>query len=449
VATYTFRGGVHVEEYKNTNKTPIRRIEPPETVTIPLSQHIGAPAKPIVKIGDTVDKGQLIGAVEDGLGCNVHASVSGTVVDIVEKYSASGDKIQNIVIKNDFEERLSADIKPFEKSLLETSNEEIIEIVKKAGISGMGGASFPTYAKIQSAIGKVKHLIVNCAECEPYITADHRLLCEDAASVINGMKILLKVFGLRSGTIAIEDNKLDAADKVDEIVGESRLIKVRILQTKYPQGDERQLIYALTGIELKPGQLPTDVGCVIFNAETCSAIFNAFSSGIPLVERILTVDGDCIADPSNVMVPIGTSAKWVIECCGGLLYRPEKVIFGGPMMGTAQWDIEAPITKGTSAVIVMSDHFSGAKRYGQPPTCINCGRCVNVCPMHLMPVYLAKLSSAELIDECESNGVMSCVECGSCSYVCPGYVPIVQQIRVAKHKIKQKRKEEAALAGDK
>ena len=438
--TYTFRGGVELDEYKNTRRCQIQRIKPPESVILPMSQHIGAPSIPVVKVGDSVDKGQLIGKVEAGLGCPVHAPISGKVTAITERFSANGAKIQNIIIKNDFMERISPDIKPFEKRLLDTEPDEIIDIIRDAGISGMGGATFPTHAKIRSAMGKVKHLIVNCAECEPFITANHRLLLEQPASVINGLKILIRCFGLRSGIIAVEDNKLDAVKKLDKLIGDNDLIKLRVMRTKYPQGDERQLIYALTGIELKPGKLPADVGCVIFNAETCAAIFNAFATGMPLIERVVTVDGDCVKNPSNLLVPLGTPFRNLIDFCGGLIREPKKLIAGGPMMGVAQWDINSPVVKGTSALLAFSKNFEGAGRFEQEPTCIGCGKCVGVCPMHLMPSYLAKLSQAELYDEAEEYDVMACVECGACSYICPGYVPITQRIRIAKAKINAKRK---------
>lgn len=427
---YTFRGGTHVAEHKHTRQKQIVAMPAPATVSIPLAQHIGAHCKPLVQVGDHVWRGQLIGDVEGGLGCPVHASVSGTVTAIDTRNDANARPIVNIVIENDGEMALDPAIAPYGRKLTETSTEEIIEIVRRAGISGMGGATFPTYAKIQSALGKVDRLIINCAECEPYITANHRLLLENPAAVINGAKILLKAFGLRVADIAIEDNKLDAINKIEQIVAGSALIRVRVLKTKYPQGDERQLIYALTGKALPAGKLPADVGCVVFNAETCAAIFSAFAYGMPLIERIVTVDGDCVNEPQNLLVPIGTSALDVIEACGGLRRSPKKLIFGGPMMGAAQWDIHTPVTKGTSAILVFS--AKADKRTRLPEACIHCGRCVQNCPMHLMPNYLAQYAKAGRLAEAEEFGALSCVECGTCSYNCPGQVQIVQFIRVAK-----------------
>ena len=441
---YTFSGGIHVEEYKNTRKCRIEALPPPAKVTIPLSQHIGAPAVACVNVGDTVTLGQKIGDVAEGmLGCPVHSSVSGTVKEIVKKTLPTGAVVDHIVIENDMLDTVSPDLHPTEKRLADVTPEEIVSVIREAGIVGMGGAAFPTYAKINSAMGKVDKIIVNCAECEPFITANHRLLLEHGASVINGVKILLKALGVRTAFIAVEDNKMDAVEKLEELLGDSRMISVKVMKTKYPQGDERQLVYALTGEEIPAGKLPADVGCVIFNAETCAAIYKAFSTGMPSVSRVVTVDGDCIRRPKNLLVPVGTSASDLIAFCGGLCRPPKKLVNGGPMMGTAQWDPEMPVTKSTSAVLVFSARF-GRKNVAKP-ACIRCGRCVNHCPMHLMPMYIAQFSKIGDLKRAEEYGAMSCVECGSCSYNCPGGVEIVQHIRVAKAAIKTEKARIASL----
>ena len=433
---FTFSGGIHVREYKITRKCPIEPVTPPKTVRIPLSQHIGVQCVPVVAKGDRVLRGQLIGRVEKGLGCPVHSSVSGTVADIVERGSATGAKITDIVIENDYEDEVDPSVQPFSGSLLETTPEQIIEAVKNAGISGMGGATFPTYAKIQSALGKVDTMIVNCAECEPFITANHRLLLERPASVINGAKILLRALGLDEIVFAVEDNKLDAANLLERFAAQSNVVTVKIVKTKYPQGDERQLIYALTRRMIPAGKLPADVGCVVFNAETCAAVYNAFSTGLPLVERIVTVSGDCVKNPKNLQVPIGTPYSDLFEHCGGFTDEPFEIINGGPMMGQAVWDYDTPVTKGTSAVLALSKEITA--RFNDDPVCIHCGRCVKGCPMHLLPNYLAMFARADDFDECEKYNALSCVECGCCTYSCPGHVPIVQYIRIAKGKIQEK-----------
>ena len=419
-------------------------MEAPAEISIPMSQHIGAHCKPTVKVGDRVLRGQVIGEVSGGLGCPVHSSVSGTVKAITSYNNAQAQPVQTVVIENDGQYELSPDIRPCEKKLTETTSEEIIEAVRKAGISGMGGATFPTYAKIQSAIGKVDNLIINCAECEPFITANHRLMLERPAEIINGTKILLKAFGLREADIALEDNKLDAVDKLEEKIGSSKMINVRIMRTKYPQGDERQLVYALTGKEIPQGKLPADVGCVIFNAETCAAVYRAFAYGMPLIERIVTVAGDCVVTPKNVLVPIGTSYKDLIAFCGGMKKEPKKIISGGPMMGLAQWDINSPVIKGTSALLVFSEAMCPEEKGDY--ACIRCGRCVKNCPIHLMPNYLAQFAQRGRNEDAEKYDVMSCVECGTCTYNCPGHVPIVQYIRVAKGALRAKKAAQSAKA---
>jgi len=433
---YTFKGGAHVEEYKNTTGKKIERLPCPDVVEIPMSQHIGAPAKPLVKKGDYVYRGQLIGEPAPGLSCPVHASISGTVTDIKPTYNNNAQAVETIFIKSDGKMALSPDIKPYNKKLSETTPEEIVEIVKAAGISGMGGATFPTHAKISSSLGRAERMIVNCAECEPFITVNHRLMLERPEDIIGGVKILMKALGLASADIAVEDNKPDAINRLLDTLKDCDFIKVRVMKTKYPQGDERQLIYALTGREIPSGKLPIDVGCVVFNAETCANVFRAFAFGLPLIERCVTVDGDCIKEPKNLLVPIGTTYKALVEYCGGLKKTPHKIINGGPMMGFARWDLDSPVTKGTSAVLVFSESFAALRDTG---ACIRCGRCVKNCPMHLMPVYLAQYSMARRYDDAEKAGVMSCVECGTCSYNCPGNVQIVQYIRVSKAAIRARK----------
>lgn len=434
---FTFRGGTHLDEHKDTAALATERLPEPATVSIPLSQHIGAHAVPVVKAGDAVRVGQVIGEIPAGLGCPVHASVSGTVKEIVTRHNAQGTPIQNIVIENDGQ-RTWTDLHPWDKPLSETTAEEIISVVRNAGISGLGGATFPTYAKLQSAVGKAERVIVNCAECEPYITANHRLLLERAGSVIEGLEIVMHALNVTEGLIAVEDNKPDAIALLSELVGKKEGIRVCVMKTKYPQGDERQLVAALLHREIPAGKLPADVGCLIINAETSSAISRALYRGLPLVSRIVTVTGDCVRTPKNVRAPLGASYRDLIDFCGGTVKEPKKIICGGPMMGQAQWDPDAPVTKGTSALLVFSEDADRANAWSG--ACIHCGRCVNHCPMHLMPNYLAQYAEARRYDDAAKLDVMSCVECGTCSYNCPAGVPIVQYIRVAKGALRARKK---------
>ena len=444
----TFKGGIHVPDAKNTRNLPITEFPAPKTVSIPMQQHIGAPATPLVKKGDSVCVGQIIGRFDNGLSCPVHASVSGTVKDIEMRNSYTGyGKTAHVIIENDFLDTVADTVKPYSGELKDATPEEIIEIVKEAGISGMGGAAFPTHAKISSAIGKAKDVIVNCAECEPYITANHRLMLEEPERIVGGVKILLKALGLDHAIFAIEDNKKDAAEKMCEHIAGEEGLEVALLKTKYPQGDERQLIYALKGVELPAGKLPADVGCVIFNAETCAAVHTAFTTGMPLIKRIVTIDGDAINEPKNIRVPLGTSYEDVFEFCGGVKENISRIISGGPMMGAAQWDYNSVIMKNTSAILVFSEEKD--RTIVENASCIHCGKCVSVCPMHLMPNYLAAFSKADNDEMCEKFNLMSCVECGCCTYNCPGRVPIVQHIRNKKAQIVALRKKLAAQAAEK
>ncbi|MBQ5746784.1 MAG: electron transport complex subunit RsxC [Clostridia bacterium] len=319
------------------------------------------------------------------------------------------------------------------KPLEEHTFEEIVEIIKNAGVAGMGGAAFPTHFKIFTAKDKVTKLIVNCSECEPYITANHRLMLEKPEEIINGIRIVMHALGLKECNIAVEDNKKDAISVLQNLLSGDGGISVKVVKTKYPQGDERQLIYAIDKIEIPTGKLPADVGRIVLNAETCAAIWHAFSDGLPVINRIITVTGDCVAEPKNLLVPIGTSISDIITYCGGYTGEIEKIISGGPMMGMAQWDERAPVVKGTASVLCLKKN----KKKSRAESCIHCGKCVGSCPMHLMPLYLASFAKLGDYEACREFDVLSCVECGCCTYQCPGNVPIVQYIRTAKGKLKK------------
>lgn len=454
----TFRGGIHIPENKNTMSAATERMPSPRVVKISLAQHSGAPLTATVAPGDYVYRGQKVGDSSAAISCPVHSSVSGRV-KAIELINDAGRAmpVEAVVIENDGQDMLDPAIIEAQENLKpvsELTSDEVVELVRQAGVVGMGGAVFPAYMKIKSSIGKAKTLLVNGAECEPRITADHRLMLERPREMLGGIDIVMRAVGCEKAIIAIEDNKPDAAALLKELTQDRKDIEVRVLKTKYPQGEKSQIIYALTGKEPTHGVRLADIGYLIFNAGTCAAIWQACARAMPLTERIVTVDGDCVARPTNVIAPIGTPINDIIEYCGGLVRTPRRIICGGPMMGEAQWNMNGVINKATSALLVFSDQpasqtkpkksiFKAKEKLRDDPApavlpscCINCGRCVSHCPMRLMPNYLARLSKAKEYAGCEEYNISDCIECGTCAYVCPGNVEIVQYIRVAKGAIR-------------
>lgn len=432
---FTFRGGTEPPASKNTKDCAVVRVPCPQRVELMMSQHIGAPSRPIVKKGDRVLKYQLIGEAVGALGTPIHSSVSGTVAEIGERTMPDGSKVVSVIIESDGKDEALEGLKGAECPISALTSEQIIEYVKNAGISGMGGASFPSWVKLQGAVGAVEKLILNGCECEPYITANYRLMLEDPDSIIGGAKILMRALDIRACDIAIEDNKKPAIGLYTKKLEGDKMFTVREMKTKYPQGDERQLIAALYRREVPKGKLPKDVGFVVFNVETAAAVYRAVAHGIPLVERIVTVDGDCIREPKNLLAPLGCPVSQLIDFCGGLKRKPERMIQGGPMMGTARWDRDFPVAKNTSAVLVLSRHSAAHFTGGD---CIRCGRCVRACPMRLLPTKLASLSKVRDYAALEGQNLFSCVECGCCTFECPAGIPIVQLIRRSKAEIKAK-----------
>ena len=431
---FSFFGGIHPRENKKYAEfCQIQAFPEPDILVIPLSQHIGAPCKPIVKKGDVVTVGQKLGDGE-GLCVPVHSPVSGTVKAVENRPHTSGTMLQCVVIENDHQAEISPDVQRRSPETVEKlTPEELMAIIREAGIVGMGGAAFPTHVKLSSGIGKVDTIIVNVSECEPYIVADDRLCQEYPEEMLSGLRLVMKVLGLKTAHVAIEDNKPDAVKALKEVIGDNTDIVLNILPAKYPQGAEKQLIKAVTGREIPSGALPAAVGCAVFNAATCKAIHDAVYEGIPLICRIVTVSGDVVMEPKNLLVPIGTSFNDLLEAVGSS-ENPYKVLSGGPMMGVAQYDLSVPVIKGTNAVTVLGKKNRYAVEDSQ---CIRCGKCIDACPMKLMPVLMYKALFSSSIEEMKSVNLMDCIECGCCAYTCPGSVPLVLAFRAGKHTLRE------------
>ena len=425
---FSFFGGVHPKENKIARDMPIQEFPEPDILVIPMSQHIGAPCKPLVKKGDLVTMGQKIGD-NQGLCVPVHASVSGKVKAVEMRAHTSGTTVMSVVIENDHLDTLCEDCRPRTQADVDAlTPEELMNIIREGGIVGMGGATFPTHVKLSSGLGKVDTIIVNASECEPFITSDDRLCRELPHDVISGLKIIMKVLGLKTAHIAIEDNKPEAAKELQEELTEDDGITVDVLPAKYPQGAEKQMIYAVTGREVPSGGLPAAVGCAVFNAATCKAIHDCVYDGMPLIRRVVTVSGDIVMEPKNLMVPIGTSFNDLMEAVGHS-ENPYKVLSGGPMMGAALYDLSAPTIKGVNAVTILGKKNKYAV---DEPQCLRCGKCIDACPMKLAPVLMYKALQSNDPEVMKSVHMLDCIECGCCAYTCPASVPLVLAFRSGK-----------------
>lgn len=426
ILQYTFRGGLRLGFHKKTRGKRIETIPAPKTVTVPILHAEGREVEVFVSVGDTVAVGQPLGNAGGGLWCPVHAGVSGRVADIRTGEDPLSGAYTGIVIENDGLHTLAETVVPFDKPLQDATGEELLEVIRNAGIPSMVTESLPVYAVIESAIGRVDRIIVNCTECEPYLTSTYRLLMEDPAAVINGVKILLKVIGVRQAYLAVDNRCLDALNKLEKLLDGSKMIFGRAVDAKYPM-EERTLLCAMTGRELPLGKSAADMGCAVFRAETCAAVFRAFAQGMPYVSRVVTVAGNGIVSPQNLSVPLGTSVQDVIDACGGFRKSPSCLVLGSPMTGQAVENTDHIITKDTAAVLALS-RVSGAAE----AACIRCGRCAQACPMRLMPFLIARAADKNNWTRVEKLGGRVCIECGNCSYICPGSVDVSAKVISAK-----------------
>ncbi|MHB9028339.1 MAG: electron transport complex subunit RsxC [Candidatus Latescibacterota bacterium] len=438
----SFRGGVHPDDAKTlTNTCAVAPMPLPQEVVLPIRQHIGAPAKVVVERGQQVKKGQMIAEPGGFVSVPVHASISGTVKAIEPRLAPAGAKVLSVVIESDgLDEWADGLNTPRDISAL--SPEQLRNLVRDSGLVGMGGAAFPTHVKLSPPADKpIDTVILNGVECEPYATCDHRLMLEHPETIVEGLRIIMKILGVDRAFIGIERNKPDAIKTMKQAVKDIPGVKVADLRVRYPQGGEKQLIYAVTRRKVPAGGLPMDVRCVVQNVGTAAAIYEAVALGRPLIQRLVTVTGNGVRTPVNVMARLGDSFARLVEFAGGYTEKASKLIMGGPMMGIAQFTDEIPVIKGTSCILVLEDDAAGAE---EELPCISCARCVDVCPMNLLPTTIASYVEFERWDDLKEYGALDCIECGCCTYICPSRRRIVERIKFGKAKLGELRAQEQA-----
>lgn len=430
-AMKSFKGGIKPGHHKETSEMETVKMPLPSKVVIPMLQHIGAPCMPLVKKGDRVLVGQKIGDSEKLIAAPIHSSVSGTVTDVKPVLYSTGIEVMAVEIKPDGLQEVHESVVP----PVCTDKESMLRCIRESGVVGLGGAGFPTAVKLSPPPDKVLDtLVINGAECEPYITSDFREMMENPEGVIEGTKKVMEITGIKQAFIAIEENKPQAIEKISSLIREGDGVEVVSLATRYPQGGEKQLIYAVTGRKVPAGKLPSDVGVLVQNVATVSFIASYFRTGMPLIKKKVTVDGGAAANPMNVEVLIGTPLREVFEFCGGFCEEPRKIIMGGPMMGVAQYSLDNSVLKQTNALLALNE-----KEAVEPKetVCIRCGKCVSACPMSLMPLYINANVMRGNFEETLKYHVNDCIECGCCSYVCPASRHLVQSVRYAKAELRK------------
>ena len=438
MAAGTFQGGMHPYDGKELSMDRHTSVLlPKKELVFPVSQHIGAPAVPVVSVSDTVLAGQKLAQATGYVSSCVISSVSGTVKAVEPRLTAAGGKVLSVVVENDGEYRMAQGIgEPRDVSRL--SKEEIRKIIQEAGIVGMGGAGFPTHVKLTPKEDTaIDYVIVNGSECEPYLTSDYRMMLEEPKRLIAGLKIVLKLFERAEGIIAVEDNKPEAIAKVKEAIGTDSRISVRQLKTKYPQGSERQLIYAVTGRKINSSMLPSDAGCIVNNVDTILSVGLAVAESTPLMRRVVTVTGSAIKEPGNFIVKTGSSYQELLEAAGGFCAPVGKMISGGPMMGQALYSLDIPVTKVSSALLVLTQEEA---QQLEPGACIRCGRCVSVCPGRIVPQKLMEYAQRFDTNGFEKIDGMECCECGCCTYVCPAGRKLTQSFKQMRRQVQEERR---------
>lgn len=428
----TFKGGIHIPEFKELSEhASIEKAKAVAEVIIPLTQHVGAPCEPTVKVGDEVKIGTVIGDVEASLYAPVHSSVSGVVKKIEKRFTLDGSSATCVTIENNFKDEF--EFQECDKKIEDFSIDEIIEAVKKAGVIGMGGAAFPAHNKLSGALKGIDSIILNGAECEPYLTCDHRMMLEWGDKIIEGLKIIMKVTNATNGYIGIEDNKKDAIESLEAKLSSSANLHVADLITKFPQGDSYRMVDSILNRKVPQGGRTGNVNTLVTNVGTSAAIADAVLRGIPSYERVVTVTGDGIKTPKNILARVGTKISDLIEMAGGFNGNPKAIVAGGPMTGFSQFDVSTPIQKNTSGLLVLAEN--DAAKYEMSP-CIRCGKCIHGCPVHLMPLNIAALAIHNRFEDTAKYNAQACIACGSCSYICPAHRPLTEMVVAAKRELR-------------